>query len=164
MCEGKAIHYHALREASRNYISELTSIVWRFQFKQAQDEAGNIFCTETLSEGSVWSFKQAQDEAGNIFCTETLSEGSIRSYSSTFDDDFTIISESHMQTMHYTMRTISKVNPSTGAVEEDVSVQRENFPQLRFSRLNDGIWRMENKYVYFTQPLDSDLGRSLPLI
>ena len=78
MWEGKAVYYHALREASRNYISELTSIVWRFQFKQAQDEAGNIFCTETLSEGSI------------------------RSYSSTFDDDFTIISESHMQTMHYT--------------------------------------------------------------
>jgi hypothetical protein len=90
MWEGKAVYYHALREASRNYIlkSELTSIVWRFQFKQAQDEAGNIFCTKTLSEGSI------------------------RSYSSTFDDDFTINSESHMQTMHYTMRTNSKVNPA----------------------------------------------------
>ncbi len=130
----------ALREASRNWISELTSIVWRFQFKQAQDEAGNIFCTETLPEGSV------------------------RSYSSTFDDDFTMISESHMQTMHYTMQANSKVNPSTGAVEEDVSVQVENFPHLRFSRLPDGRWRMENEYVYFTQPLDNDLDRSLPLI
>jgi len=125
----------ALREASRNWISELTSIVCRFQFKQAQDEAGNIFSTETLPEGSV------------------------RSYSSTFDDDFTMISESHMQTMHYTMQTNSKVNPSTGAVEEDVSVQVESF-----SHLPDGRWRMENEYVYFTQPLDNDLGRSLPLI
>jgi hypothetical protein len=52
---------------------------------------------------------------------------------------------------------------STGAAAE-VTVQVENFPTLRFSKLKDGRWRMDNEYVFFYQPLDDDIGKSLKLV
>jgi hypothetical protein len=73
--DGKATYYHAIKEAARTHITkyELTTIQWRFQFKQAQDEQGNVFPTESLPEGSV------------------------RTYASRFYEDFTMMSESHQQ-------------------------------------------------------------------
>jgi hypothetical protein len=133
MPKGKSTYFHARKEAKRDYIlkSELVNIKWKFQFKQAQDEAGNIFSTENLPEGTV------------------------RGYYSFFFDDYSMISESHQQMMQWTMNTVGHV----GEPGASVSIQVESFPVLTFSRLEDNRWRMENLYVYFTQP---KLGDEIP--
>jgi len=138
LTDGKATYYHALKEAARTHITkhELTTITWRFQFKQAQDEQGNVFPTESLPEGSV------------------------RTYASNFFDDFTMMSESHQQIMNWTMQT----NAGSNGVPAEVTVQVENFPTLRFSKLKDGRWRIDNEYVFFFQPSNCDIGRNVSLI
>jgi len=135
--DGKATYLHALKEAARTYITkhELTTIQWRFQFKQAQDEQGNVFPTESLPEGSV------------------------RTYASNFFDDYTMTSESHQQIMNWTMQTnVGNAGPL------EVTIQVENYPTLRFSKLKDGRWRIDNEYVFFFQSPSSDIGRNLSLI
>jgi hypothetical protein len=62
--------------------------------------------------------------------------------------------------MQWTMQT----DVSSKGAAAVVTIQVENFPTLRFSKLKDGRWRIDNEYVFFFQPLDNDIGGSLQLV
>ena len=136
MSEGKATYYHALRESARKLITrgELLTAKWKFWFKYAQDQFGNVALAEAF--------------------------GPVQKFDIQFFDDDTLTSSMHNnQRMRYTFELMSEEGSvrSTGYR----SIRVEQYPELTLSRLPSGMWQMENQNVIMEQV---DPIRDIPLL